>query len=367
MTSPEQRPEAAPRGGCGRPDLAVRLPDWDSLDGPAQRELTDHAASCPACAPKWELIRLADAWVEDGLPAERERRQRGETSAVASGPALCPSADELYDLGRGPGARQLSELERVGLRSHVAQCGDCAALVATLAKRPPSPLLFGSSGEFRLAAARIRRWQVWVPLAAAAALLAAFVILQHEAGARIQHAKAEPHIRYPAAQLVRGEAGGALLYPRDRLLAGQRGLASKLEFEIAPQERSTSYRAELARHDGGLFATPVSFLRVEGATARLSASDTSVVSLAPGHYTWEAWAVVDGLDVPLGRRDFEVVRDDGLMAQIAEREHAPEPARSESILHLLHDAGYVTDARAFARTLPSSRERDEYLARRPVR
>jgi hypothetical protein len=62
-----------------------------------------------------------------------------------------------------------------------------------------------------------------------------------------------------------------------------------------------------------------------------------------------------------------VVADAALLDGLRTRNTAAEPARSESILHLLHDAGFSSDARAFARTLPPSPERDEYLARRPAR
>lgn len=355
MTERERRPEAAPTGGCGRPDLAIWLPDWETLDAPTQQELARHAASCPSCTPKWELIRRTDAHLARGL-------------RDAPPAAVCPSAEELYDLGRGPGARRLSELERVGLRSHVAACTDCAALVETLATRPPAPLLSGREGLFAQGAQRSRRWQVWAPLAAAAALLAVLMWRNDDSVGGTQGGDVGARrVRFPAAQLVRGEAGGALLFPRERLLAGPRGLFSHLEFELAPREHAQRYRAELERHDGALFARGEPLLVLDGEHARLGPGADSELSLAPGHYTWEGWARVDGLDTPLGRRDFEVVRDDELVAELEQRASAPEPARSESILHLLHDAGFVSDARAFARTLPPTPERDEYLARRPVR
>ena len=44
-----------------------------------------------------------------------------------------------------------------------------------------------------------------------------------------------------------------------------------------------------------------------------------------------------------------------------------EPIRSEHAVALLHEAGYVTDARAFATTLPASPERDRYLEQKPAR
>jgi hypothetical protein len=363
MTDPERRPGAAPSGSCSRPDLALWLPDWDTLDTPTQRELAAHAEACPACAPNWRLIRRADAYLETSL-----------RSSPAEALAVCPTPDELYDLGRGPGARRLSELERVGLKAHVAACAECAALVKTLEQRPPAPLVLGDSSRSFAADAdlprldRRRRWQIWVPLAAAAAVLAIWLWRTDEGATRARSGDVGgASIRFPSAQLVRGDAAGALLFPRERLLAGRAGLHSKLEFEVAPRERATSYRAEVERHDGAAFANSTPILKLSSALERIGAGAGAEITLPPGHYTWEAWAVVDGLDVPLGRRDFEVVRDDELVAQLEQRSRAAEPARSEAILHLLHDAGYLSDARAFARTLPASPERDEYLARRPQR
>jgi len=342
--------------------LALWLPDWDTLDDPARAELDVHVASCPVCAPKWALIRRADRHLEGLLRA-------GAGEGADGSADLCPSAEELFDLGRGPGARRLSDIERVGLSAHVKACAACAEIVATLEARPPAPLLYGGEAATpSIARERRNRWRVWVPLAAAAAVLAIFV--WNSDGPAVSprvDGGATPNIRFPSAQLVRGDASSALLFPRERVLAGPRGLYSKLEFELAPRERAAIYRVQLSRHDGQLFSTPTTFLTVEGPGERLTTGDTNQLRLAPGHYTWEGWAVVDGLDVPLGRRDFEVVRDDAILDEIAQRAAASEPARSESILHLLHDAGFVTDARAFARTLPATPERDAYLARRPAR
>ena len=54
-------------------------------------------------------------------------------------------------------------------------------------------------------------------------------------------------------------------------------------------------------------------------TPLVTPGDEVASKLGPGHYTWEAWAVVDGLDVHLGRRDFEVTLDAPLIDEIAAR------------------------------------------------
>ena len=94
---------------------------------------------------------------------------------------------------------------------------------------------------------------------------------------------------------------------------------------------------------------------------------TAKSELAAGHYTWEAWAVVHGLDQQLGRRDFDVVDDAALRANLLALEPRSEPQRSLAAVRLLHESGYRTDARRIARNMPPSPERDEYLARVPGR
>ncbi|MBM3989207.1 MAG: hypothetical protein FJ294_14770, partial [Planctomycetes bacterium] len=112
---------------CERPDLAERLPDWPDLSAAERAALEAHALACAECGTALELVRGADAWLEEQVPA--------------SSPNLCPSPEELYDYGRGPGARPLPEVERVALRAHLAECRECSGMVETLKLRPPAPLL----------------------------------------------------------------------------------------------------------------------------------------------------------------------------------------------------------------------------------
>lgn len=360
--TPVQR---ASNGGCARPELAARLSVWDELDALAARELSEHASVCPACGPHLQLLQQAQAWLERGL-------------AGASAASVCPSAEDLYDFGRGPGARVLSEPERMSLKAHVAGCAECGALVLTLASRPPVPLLGDelpaevvTVGERELdlvapprSAPARATWRrlAWIPIAVAAATIAMFIWPSESASRE----RSSGSIRFPTQPLLRGAADDALLFPRDRVLRGSGGLFATPVFEIAPRERATSYRVRVFRHDGRAFAEGGEIGSLSGDRATLDASALRE-QLVAGHFTWEAWTVVDGLDLPLGRRDFEVLEDDALIEAIDARREAPEPARSEAILHLLHDAGFAGDARAFARSLPPSPERDAYLARLPGR
>lgn len=255
----------------------------------------------------------------------------------------------------------------MSIRAHVSTCPECSSLVDTLAHRPPVPVVIEEPAT-RLAADRRRRLRLLVPLAAAAAVAAA--LLWRGAGKTTPDNASDVHaharIRFPADPPLRGQAPSDLWYPRDRVLRSSQALWSKLQFELAPHERASKYRVVLYRNDGSAFDSGRELVRLES-TSPLFDSGSIAFELPAGHYTWEAWIEVDGLDLALGRRDFECVVDDGLVRELAERERAAEPARSEALLHLLHDAGFVGDARAFARTLPATPERDQYLARRPVR
>ena len=336
---------------CERPDLAERLPEWPELPAAERAALEAHALACSECGAGLALLREADAWLEEQVPAPSA--------------ALCPSPEELYDHGRGPGARPLPEAERVALRAHLAACRACSSLVETLASRPPAPLLDLPTATVPAPAPApapraSTRLRLLAPLATAAAAALAVVLLwprsaPSEAGA----------LRFPSEPLLRGEEPSPLLFPRDALLLGEARAWQALRFELAPRERATRYRVVLGATDGGAFDAPREVLRLDADAHELAAPADFV--LAPGHYTWEAWVEIDGLFVELGRRDFEARREPGLLAELDRRAEASEPARSESILHLLHERGYVGDARAFARTLPTSPERDAYLSRRPGR
>lgn len=357
--------ERAARGepACERPDLAARLCEWPELPTAERAALEAHALACRECGAGLALLRETEAWFEEQVPAPSA--------------SLCPSPEELYDYGRGPGARPLPEVERVALRAHLAGCRDCSALVETLASRPPAPLLdLPSAAASALPAAREpapaaapvsapahrapTRLRLLAPLATAAAAALALAVLWPDT-----RPAPSGTLRFPAAPLLRGDETDALLFPRDALLVDESRPWQPLRFELAPRERASSYRVVLRATDGSAFDAGREVLRLESAQPELAAA--ADIALPAGHYTWEASAQVDGLFVELGRRDFEARREPSLIGELSERERASEPARSEAILHLLHERGYLGDARAFARTLPESPERDAYLARRPGR
>jgi hypothetical protein len=339
---------------CGRPDLGRRLADWDLLEPRERTALEAHAATCPRCGPALDLLRRADAWLAAGSSA----------ASVGS----CPDTERLYDAAGGPGARPLDPGERATIEEHLARCAECAGFAATLDSRPPSPLLLDPDPGPRptlepLPASLPRRRLRLVPaLAAAAGLVLAVAVWRAvvSPGTQAQGPEVASAPRFPAAPLLRGDLTGPLLYPRIAVLARAGGeLVHPLGFEIQPQEGASAYRVLLF---GGTDEEPV--LRTEAEAAHLTAV---AERLEPGRYTWEAWAVVHGLDVPLGRRDFEVRHDAELLAELERWSVLPEPERSERTLALLVERGFASDARAWARGLPASPERDAFLGRTPGR
>jgi hypothetical protein len=217
--------------------------------------------------------------------------------------------------------------------------------------------------------------RLWIPVAAAAALLIGFGLWWQETHATARRASADlvaSAVRFPAQPVLRGDAAGSLWFPRDRLLMrvdakGERHPWFAPRFEIAPLQGATSYRAALQRNEGGAFdhGSTVATLRSDSPVLELDAN--ALAALAPGRYTWEAWAQVGGLDTFLGRRDFEAVEDAEVERALTDLDRIAGAERATRILAVLHDHGFLTDARAFARTLPASPERDQYLSDVPGR
>jgi hypothetical protein len=353
-------------GECVRADLAGDLIRWDELDFRRRLELERHAAVCVSCGPALALLRRADAWLN-------EPTRGPSTSSVPTGE--CPEAEALYDFGHGPGARSLPSERRGVIAAHLVGCADCRALVATLASRPPAPLVLDQPTftvvdaedegalDLELGGRSIpaKRW-LWIP-AAAAVLLFAVGFWWKDIFAADQDTLVAQGI-YPAEEVLRGNDGGPLYFPRDAVLAIGDHPWKSVVFEIEPIEHATLYRITLTRRDDGVLGAEREVARWETAepTSSLDASE-----LALGRYTWEVWAVVDRLDKPVGRRDFEVRADPATEEQLFEALQLTGDARTAEVLRVLHARGYLGDARAFARTLPPSPDRDAYLARKPGR
>lgn len=311
---------------------------WDELAPGALEDLARHGVH----GPRLRRLQLAEAWLEE--------RAAGE---VPPGVLECPAPEELYDYGRGPGATPLAPERRAQLDRHTLRCGPCRGLVATLERRPPAPLDLlapaarpGPRGAVlpTTAARRPRSLTRWLPLAAAAAALVIALPLWQ---------RSEPLPGLPGRPLLRDGSGAeALLLPRGPLLVWPApGLERRVE--LSPVPGAEHYRVQLQRHEGGAFEAgdPAGELVAEGPSLVLP-------QLAPGRYTYVAWARVDGLDRHLGARDFQVVEDPDLAASLARVRGEGDLRR---LIAVLDERTFWTDARALARLLPPSGERDAYL------
>ncbi len=382
MKARGKRREAPLLPACSDPRLGRLLAAYDALDADRRGELGRHVASCPVCSPRWEVLTAAETWLENARrPAQ-----------------ACPAAEDLYDYGCGPGHGPLAAFRRSEIEHHLEGCAPCRGFLGTLEAPIPVPWIGGMGDSETLEGGPVREqdlgleppprrfplrrllprfepesWRTWVPAMAAAAalfLLARAAFLDGAGSTSV--AKGTEGVGsvpfdFPDAPVLRGMDGrGAspLHFPRDRVLAGDGATFHPLVFELEPQEGAGLYRIELRRHEGGAFEVGEEIGRLEGAGPVL---DAAHLVLDPGHYTWEAWVDVHGLERFLGERDFEIDVDEDLRAKWDELEELDEPARSEQRLLLLHERGYLGDARAFAHGMPASEARDRYLDAVPGR
>lgn len=363
MESPKTR--TLPPPNRVRPEeLEEALLHWDELDELSLVTLAAH----PEAGRRLAGLRAAERWLRQGAPSSPP------TAFVANGesetPGLladCPAPDELFDLGRGPGCQALEPARERELRAHLADCPECAVLVATLATPPPLPIEDAGSGLSpgpqedrapREPARRLPRSRTWVPFLLAASL-ASVAFLPQFLGS------GAPGLGdLPAAPLLRGELSNELLFPRDRVLAlpgaaSNSTTSARPSFELSPVPGARGYKVELFEQDGGALAAGSLKQVLRSVDPVLAGSDP----LLPGHYTWHAWALVDGLERPLGALDFEVVEDAPLAAELQRSLSDPAPTVGElvELISELHEAGLCGDARALARRLPESPEREQYL------
>lgn len=330
---------------------------WDELDEQLLRMLEEDPDR------GWRLRKLqdADGWL---------RQCASEAARRAAGPALlvCPPPEDLYDFGQGPGANALPAERREAIDRHLATCLECERFVRTLASPPPVPLLLDPPAEPAQDApavrplTRRRTGPRLAPILAAAAAVAGLYL-----GARLFVAS-EP--RFPSHAVLRGAAGGPAYFPRDRVLlpspelaARFPALAAPVTFEVEGQAEAESYRFELFRHEGGALGQDV---RIDAQVASTNLA-TARRAKEAGRFTFEAWVVRHGLDQRLGERGFQVAADPLVEARLLALAGRADEERTLAAVHVLHEAGYVTDARALARTLPHSSARDRYLSQMPGR
>ena len=361
MESPKTR-TLPPPGRISPGQLEEALLHWDELDEVSLVTLASH----PRTARRLAGLRAAEGYLRQGAP-QLLLPELLESETLAADPFRpeidpgdCPSSEELYDLGRGPGSDGLASEREMRLRDHLRDCAPCAALVRTLATPPPLPLELGPPEEapglpVAAPARPLRRSTTWIPFLVAASLAGLALLPQllntgHDLG------------DLPGSPTLRGESDDGLHFPRGRVLARPTGPdgppQGRLTFEVGPVTGADGYRVEVFRHAGGAFdeGDRLQLLRAAGPILEGD-------SLPIGTYSWRAWAEVDGLERSIGTREFQVVEDHALTAKLTALEAADRSSTGRLVecVRELHEAGFLTDARRVAHSLPESPERDAYL------
>lgn len=320
-------------------ELEQALLNWDEFEDASLVTLASH----PQSAERLGMLRAAERWLTN---------EAGRTDVRADEGHSCPSADELFDYGRGPGCAPLATPGRESIEAHLATCTDCSGLVATLATPPPLPVEFSGEPELQqphrrhTPARALRLSRTWVPFLLAAGL--AGVVL-------LPPLLKQPGAQLPEHALLRGSDASELLFPRGTLLAN----GGAPQFELLAVENATQYRVEVFAHAGDAFD--------EGQRVQVLYSDNAQFdgeTLAAGSYTWQAFARVDGLDQALGARDFEIVEAAQLVQEFnAALEPASSIADDERIalIRKLEQQGFRSDARRLAQLLPESAAKREFL------
>jgi len=337
------------------PRADALLTRWDELSPERLAQLEAH----PAFGARLARLRLAEDWLGRGLAARRSRE------------GAVPRPEELYDFAGGPSAGEprpaLGVDRRRAIERHLDAAPREAAWVAGLKRRPPAPLLYDAPTLFEprtdLRAVdaheaeddaeetpRLHTLGRWLPLAAAALVLALGVTFVRQNRAQFA---------LPLAATLRGALAEPLHFPRGLVLGAPEGavglFAREPRYELQAVPGAASYRVELRRHTGSAFDPGV----VEWSTTT-SGPELIGPPLSEGHYAWEAFATVDGLERSLGTQSFHVVHDGAKLAQFSKESLVGQ-------VHSLADAGYLTDARHRARLLPAGPERDRFLGSVPAR
>jgi hypothetical protein len=365
---------------CGRPDLAVRLSSGEELSGTFADEIAAHSRGCASCSIKLSLVEQAERWLADHASSNR---------AAITSATPCPNAEDLYDFGRGPGARALSQGAERRIQAHLVECEDCRALVATLVMRPPVPMVDAlpartvpeptierAVGPRPLRTRALNgtverqtssRW--WIPYAAAAAVLVGALYVWNTN--RTSHARedglvADGRISYPKPKRLRGALSDALLMPHGRVLAsltpGATGTWHPLHFQVVPRAGATNYKIVVSKTPASAWKPSQKLVMWESPTVDSDLPEGVAEDLTVGKYTWEVWPSVNVLADSIGSRGFEIMDEPAAREAIERGLAMAEPQRSSTILDWLVKNGYEFDALSYAATLPQSGERDDFLA-----
>jgi hypothetical protein len=314
----------------------------------------------PHRAQALDRLESADRWLRD--------------QALAAGaPSECPTAEELYSFGAGPGAEQwsapLAVERRAAIDKHLAVCLPCESFVATLQVAPPSPLVLDEgidepeadeahgrtpALERTPAAAprptgRILRPARWLVAAAAASIVVFFGVrlAQRETTAAEGQTSWVETMRGGVAT---GEAF-ASLSPRGKVLAVDDAThasdpeLSRWSFEASVREGAKAYEFRVGSVEGvGLKAKTTELQpKVAPAEPLVDAQRAWFAKPCVLEWTWQPLSgVVSGAPVT---STVAVVEDAALVRELLQLASREERAK------LLHKRGFHAQAVAQLRAL----------------
>ena len=328
--------------------IVERLLRFDELSAD---ELTELEMD-PAAKDHLHRLQLAEAWLTEPFSIEEGHDE-----------CSCPSPEELFDYGQSMTAMQLSNRQKVELSDHIESCDECSSLIATLAERPPSPLIVVDSPapqaeEERAPRPRSTRDHLarrpvplesasarYVPLLVAASLLAVLLVSGWP-----KSVLGKGPSSFPSPSIMRGSSALPLISPRNLVLARTTDSSATqalkgLHFETRPYPGAESYEFEIFEGTGSALENERD--RVKKGLLKSSTPEiTYTESLAVGRYSWKATAVLaTGGKRELGELDFRVIEDENLEGELKRL------GTSVEAVERLHWGHYHADARMMTRAL----------------
>ncbi len=158
--------------------------------------------------------------------------------------------------------------------------------------------------------------------------------------------------QWPSWQVVRSAPQGSTLHPSGKLLANaeQRTWQGPLALQSPTASAPELYRVRVLTHSGGAFDQGSLLTTWESDAPSFIAS----TPLDSGNYTLEYFAVLAGVEHPIGSTEIQIHQDPAT-------HKALEQKQGVGRVELLHAQGYLEAARRAALALPSGPERDAYL------
>jgi hypothetical protein len=345
MESPKTR-TIPPLEEATADQLKDALLHWEDLEDSALIKLASH----PRSARRLAGLRVVERELNEAArEADRAEAERFDAST-------CPPAEELFDFGRGPGFQYLGEVREEILARHLESCANCAGLIATLRTPPPLPLEASSEQAPNLHSVPARpldtsaRWRLFLVAASVAGMIMV-PFMMGDRGLGLDH--------LPEHTITRGPSTTAH-FPQLKLLAvpdAETGeLLASPYFEFEGVATAGEYRVEVRMNDGGPFEQGVRVQDLREASPSLAGA-----ALPLGSYSWRAWAEVNGLEQDVVSADLVVIEDPQLADLLTSLDAEASVSELVEAIRELHASGFIADARALARRLPQSPQRENYL------